>query len=148
MIYLRHSIQSTLKQQTQRFRAGTQRFQSSVGINFDDPDCNVTENIASRIGTDLHNTQNHPIHTLKTIIHDYWKEKDGGFQYFDNLSPIVANYDNFDSLLIPSDHVSRSKSDTYYVNKDNVLRTHTTAHDFQLLKEGYDKFLITGEVYR
>lgn len=32
---------------------------------------------------------------------------------------------NFDDLLIPEDHVSRSPIDTYYVDDQNVLRTHT-----------------------
>lgn len=36
--------------------------------------------------------------------------------------PIV---NNFDDLLIPEDHVSRSPIDTYYVDDQNVLRTHT-----------------------
>lgn len=32
---------------------------------------------------------------------------------------------NFDDLLIPPDHVSRSPIDTYYVDDQRVLRTHT-----------------------
>lgn len=29
---------------------------------------------------------------------------------------------NFDEILIPTDHVSRSPNDTYYVDPDTVLR--------------------------
>ncbi len=29
---------------------------------------------------------------------------------------------NFDEILIPADHVSRSPNDTYYVDPDTVLR--------------------------
>jgi phenylalanyl-tRNA synthetase alpha chain len=64
------------------------------------------------------------------------------------LSPIVSVESNFDSLLIPQDHVSRSKSDTYYLNKETVLRCHTSAHQTFLLKQGFNRFLVTGDVYR
>ena len=54
----------------------------------------------------------------------------------------------FDDLLIPSDHVSRSKSDTYYLSSTHCLRTHTSAHQSTLLSEGHTSFLCTGDVYR
>lgn len=41
--------------------------------------------------------------------------------------PVVSTVDCFDKLRVPPDHVSRSPSDTYYVNADYVLRTHTSA---------------------
>jgi len=66
----------------------------------------------------------------------------------DDLSPIVSTHENFDSLLIPQDHVSRRKSDTYYLNNDTLLRCHTSAHQSKLLKQGMRKFLVTGDVYR
>lgn len=46
------------------------------------------------------------------------------------------------------DHVSRSVSDTYYYDENTVLRTHTTAHQVQLLNEGHTAFLVSGDVYR
>jgi phenylalanyl-tRNA synthetase alpha chain len=67
---------------------------------------------------------------------------------FDNLDPIVSLSDNFDKLLIPQDHPARSKSDTYYVNENLVLRTHTSAHQCQLLEQGHTNFLVTGHVFR
>jgi len=51
-------------------------------------------------------------------------------------------------LLIPPDHVSRSRSDTYYLNDDTVLRTHNSAHQTTLLKAGVNRFLVTGDVFR
>lgn len=124
---------------------------SLEGYSLSDPECNVTHSIASRIGTNLHRKPNHPLYTIKHIIQDYWqntKGGGGGFVCQDNLSPIVSVEDNFDSLLIPQDHVSRSKSDTYYLNKSTVLRCHTSAHQVTLLKQGLNRFLITGDVYR
>ena len=41
------------------------------------------------------------------------------------LDPIVTTDANFDSLLVPSDHPSRKKSDSYYINSVNMLRAHT-----------------------
>ena len=54
---------------------------------------------------------------------------------------------NFTKLLIPDNHPSRSPTDTYYFDKNTVLRTHTTAHDFEML-ESYNAFLMSGDVYR
>lgn len=66
----------------------------------------------------------------------------------DDLNPEVSVADNFDSLLIPAAHPSRSESDTFYVAKDRVLRTHTTAHQVPLLRSGLRNFTVTGQVFR
>lgn len=55
---------------------------------------------------------------------------------------------NFDDVLVQPDHVSRSYNDTYYINTDTVLRTHTSAHQAQKLRDGFTHFLVTGDVYR
>ncbi|PRP81591.1 phenylalanyl-tRNA synthetase [Planoprotostelium fungivorum] len=70
------------------------------------------------------------------------------FTFFDNLNPIVSTHKCFDSLLTPKDHVSRRPSDTYYINKDTVLRTHTSAHQTELMSNHNNAFLVTGDVYR
>jgi hypothetical protein len=49
---------------------------------------------------------------------------------------------------VPANHISRSYNDTYYVNKETVLRCHTSAHQAQKLREGHTHFLLTGDVYR
>ena len=115
--------------------------------NLSDSNCNVTPNIAARIGKKLHLKQNHPLNIIKTVIEDYWNTRHS-FVTRDDLDPIVSTKNNFDSLLIQPDHVSRSMSDTYYFDKNTVLRTHTSAHQTTLLEEGIDRFLVTGDVYR
>ncbi|OLY82109.1 Phenylalanine-tRNA ligase, mitochondrial [Smittium mucronatum] len=60
------------------------------------------------------------------------------YAHYDELPPIVTEYQNFDSLLIPRTHSSRNVSDTYYINKDVLLRTHTSAHQAQLIKAGVE----------
>ncbi|XP_071959206.1 phenylalanine--tRNA ligase, mitochondrial-like isoform X2 [Antedon mediterranea] len=70
------------------------------------------------------------------------------FSVYDNISPIVTVDANFDSVLTPKDHVSRKKGDNYYINKDYMLRAHTSAHQSELVKSGLDAFLLAGDVYR
>lgn len=50
------------------------------------------------------------------------------FKNFDviNIPEIVSVRDIFDLLNAPQDHPSRKEADTYYVDKDHVLRTQTT----------------------
>lgn len=67
---------------------------------------------------------------------------------FDDLDPVVTTYDCFDSMLVPKDHVSRRRTDTYYVNPTHVLRAHTSAHEVAILKQGVTSFLVSGDVYR
>jgi phenylalanyl-tRNA synthetase alpha subunit len=118
-----------------------------LGYNLSSAECNVPPTIASRVGTNLHLQPKHPLHTIKTVIEKYWQKRNG-FITRDDIDPIVSTSHNFDSLLIPPEHVSRSRSDTYYFNKETVLRTHTSAHQTTMLTAGEDRFLVTGDVYR
>ena len=116
------------------------------------PECNVPASIASRLGRNLHLRSSHPLHTIHHKIIQYFNKDQGEgdqFQVFNNLSPIVSTKNNFDLLRIPADHVSRSPSDTYYLNQGTVLRTHTSAHQVDLLSQpNMNRFLVTGDVYR
>jgi phenylalanyl-tRNA synthetase alpha chain len=104
----------------------------------------VSSSIFSKIGRNLHQQPLHPLHTIKSVIHAHLHD----YQQFDDFSPVVPIKNCFDDLLIPADHVSRSVSDTYYVDKLHCLRTHTSAHQSTLLSQGVDKFVVTGDVYR
>jgi phenylalanyl-tRNA synthetase alpha chain len=62
---------------------------------------------------------------------------------------VVSTHQNFDSLGFPDDHPGRSKTDTYYVNKHTVLRTHTSAHQADTFRANEsDGYLISADVYR
>jgi len=118
-----------------------------------DQHTNVSSAISDKIGRNIHMIPKHPINTIKTLIQKYFENpatigKKVSFNKFDTLPPFVTVEANFDSLLIPKDHVSRSPTDTYYVNKDILLRTHTSAHQTDLLKKGEKAFLVSGDVYR
>ena len=114
---------------------------------------NITQSIRDKIPRKLHNQLNHPIEIIKRHIYAYFcsnQMKDRGyiFETFDNFDPIVTIEDNFDKLLIPKNHPARQKTDTYYVDEMHVLRTHTSAHQNELLAKGHKTFLVTGDVYR
>ena len=125
---------------------------SLKNYDFSHQDCNVTPHIASKVGRNLHLQPQHPLNIIRQIIVNYFDHQEHvsgqpKLQHFADLSPIVSTYDNFDSILIPKDHVSRSPSDTYYLNSDTVLRTQTSSHQHSLLQEGHEYFLVTGDVY-
>lgn len=114
---------------------------------------NVGDHIASKIGKNLHLQPNHPLQIINKTIQNYFtaKHKQGDasvFQVFDSMNPKVTVKQNFDDLLFPMDHVSRQPSDTYFYDANNLLRTHTTAHQVELIKKGHEAFLISGDVYR
>ena len=111
------------------------------------PTCNIPTHIAEKVRMEpkLYQRSPHPLFLIKQRIEDFFGED---FASIDSQSPVVTTYSNFDSLLIPSDHVSRSHSDTYYVDDTQCLRTHTSAHQTQLLQQGHTQFLCTGDVYR
>ncbi|GBG61220.1 hypothetical protein CBR_g19753 [Chara braunii] len=114
-----------------------------------DPTNNVSDAIFTRLGMQLHNRPNHPLSILKNVIYSYFDERcPKMFNKFDNLSPIVSTKMNFDEVLVPADHVSRSYNDTYYIDQETVLRCHTSAHQAEMLRGGNTHFLVTGDVYR
>ncbi|KAK7295742.1 hypothetical protein RJT34_18654 [Clitoria ternatea] len=115
----------------------------------DDPTNNVPDNIFSKIGVQLHRRDQHPLGILKNTIYEYFDSSySNKFNKFDDLCPIVSVKENFDDVLVPDDHVSRSYNDTYYIDPQTVLRCHTSAHQAELLRNGYTHFLVTGDVYR
>lgn len=115
---------------------------------------NITTNILSKVDKKLHLCKNHPLSILRTQIQEHvyasYRTRWGGpmFTMLDYLPPIVTVEQNFDSLLVPKDHVSRAKSDNYYINSEYLLRAHTSAHQRDLIKTGLDAFLVCGDVYR
>lgn len=115
---------------------------------------NVTSHVLSFVSRNLHNKNNHPLNLLKRRIIRYmygsYINRRGNplFSVYDDILPVVTTYQNFDSLLVPPNHPSRKKSDTYYLNSNFLLRPHTSAHQNELIKSGLDHFLVIGDVYR
>lgn len=104
---------------------------------------NIGPRIASLIGRKLHLQENHPIEIMKREIVAIL----GGFACIDDLDPFVTTEQNFDSLRMPKDHSSRKRSDSFFSADGKVLRTHTSAHQVDLLRLGHRRFVVVG-VYR
>ncbi|KAM8901729.1 phenylalanine--tRNA ligase, mitochondrial isoform 4-T8 [Lycaon pictus] len=115
---------------------------------------NLSQKVLSRVGRNLHNQQHHPLWLIKERVKEHFYKQYVGrfgtpmFSVYDDLSPVVTTWQNFDSLLIPPDHPSRKKGDNYYLNGNHMLRAHTSAHQWDLLHAGLDAFLVVGDVYR
>jgi phenylalanyl-tRNA synthetase alpha chain len=108
---------------------------------------NLAPNINASISRRLHVQRDHPISITRAIIESRFPTPT--YKYHNTFFPVVSTHQNFDSLGFPEDHPGRSKTDTYYVNKNTVLRTHTSAHQADVFRanesEGY---LISADVYR
>ncbi|KAF9053681.1 phenylalanyl-tRNA synthetase [Hymenopellis radicata] len=105
---------------------------------------NVTPAILSKIPMRLHAQPSHPLHTLRTMIESHYPD----FAHLSSLSPLVTPHKNFDELSFPADHPGRAVTDSYYINKGMMLRTHTSAHEVEVFGKGEDKWLLTADVYR
>ncbi|KIM49111.1 hypothetical protein M413DRAFT_406340 [Hebeloma cylindrosporum] len=105
---------------------------------------NVTPAIISKTPLQLHITPSHPLSTLRELIESAYKD----FTHVSTSSPLVSPYKNFDELSFPLDHPGRATTDSYYVNRDMMLRTHTSAHEVEMFRKGETRWLLTADVYR
>jgi len=106
---------------------------------------NVPPSILAQLGRSLHTLDNHPISITRKLIESRFP----GFQNHNYLKPVVTVHQNFDSLGFAADHPGRSRTDTYYVNEQTVLRTHTTAHEVETFRANTSNgYTISADVYR
>lgn len=105
---------------------------------------NVPASIISKIPLRLHTQQHHPLSTLRGLIESAYPD----FAHLSSLSPLVTPFQNFDELSFPADHPGRSVTDSYYINRDLMLRTHTSTHEVETFRKGETKWLLTADVYR
>ncbi len=72
---------------------------------------------------DLTKKENSPVKIINDVVVNL-----PGFKGFDivDIPKIVTVEDNFDLLNTPADHPSRRESDTYYIDKNHILRTQMT----------------------
>jgi len=109
----------------------------------------IPQSIKDKIGAGLYRKPNHPLTLIKAKIEEYFYQGAGlTFVSIDIEDPFVSTQANFDDLLIPKDHPSRAETDTFYKDENTVLRTHTSAHQTELLREGYHTFIAFGDCYR
>ena len=60
------------------------------------------------------------------------------------------DYHNFGALNFPEHHPARDMQDTFFINKNTVLRTHTSNVQIHLMEENDPplRFIVPGRVYR
>ncbi|MAV33196.1 MAG: phenylalanine--tRNA ligase subunit alpha [Gammaproteobacteria bacterium] len=63
---------------------------------------------------------------------------------------IDDDYHNFSALNVPEHHPARDMQDTFFVDKDIVLRTHTSNVQIHLMEQEEPplRFIVPGRVYR
>lgn len=105
---------------------------------------NIPPSIISKVPLRLHSKLGHPLSTLRGLVESTYPD----FAHLSSLSPIVTPFKNFDELSFPEDHPGRAVTDSYYINKKLMLRTHTSAHEVDTFREGKTKWLLTADVYR
>lgn len=106
---------------------------------------NTPSSILSAIPRRLHLQKDHPLAITRQLIESRFPD----YKYYNELFPVVTVDQNFDSLGFPADHIGRSRTDTYYVNKGTVLRTHTSAHQADTFRANESAgYLISADVYR
>jgi phenylalanyl-tRNA synthetase alpha chain len=104
----------------------------------------------------LYKVPNHPISILTNKVKSYFESEkisdlqipDEKFILKDSFDPLVNTKQAFDDVLIPKDHISRQPSETYYYDENTVLRPHTSVHQVQMIRDNYNSFLVSGDVYR
>ncbi|KAH6999801.1 hypothetical protein EDB80DRAFT_123467 [Ilyonectria destructans] len=108
---------------------------------------NAPANVLDATSRRLHLQEDHPISITRQIIQSNFPAPT--FKCYNDFSPVVSTAQNFDSLGFPVNHPGRALSDTYYLNKDTLLRTHTSAHQADTFRANEsDGYLIAADVYR
>lgn len=89
----------------------------------------------------------HPIEALKKDLIEYFIER--GFELKDG-SDIETDYYCFEALNVPKEHPAREMQDTFYIDGETVLRTHTSAMQVRTMesKQPPIKMISTGNAYR
>ncbi|KAH8914287.1 phenylalanyl-tRNA synthetase [Atractiella rhizophila] len=105
---------------------------------------NVPPSILAKKDQNLYLNPSHPIGILRSLIHSSLSS----YTSIPAPSPIVSTYKNFDELGFPPDHPGRSVKDSYYLNQNTMLRTHTSAHEVDTFRMGHDRWILTADVYR
>ena len=89
----------------------------------------------------------HPISIVKNKIIDIFSKI--GFDISEGPE-IEDDWHNFTALNLPEYHPARDMQDTFFINKDIVLRTHTSNVQIHLMEvnEPPLRFIVPGRVYR
>ncbi len=72
-----------------------------------------------------------------------------GFSVFEGPE-LESDYNNFEALNFPADHPARDMQDTFFINNDFVLRTHTSPVQIRIMEQYKPpvRAIMPGRVYR
>ncbi len=90
------------------------------------------------------------IHPISQVLSDVIGIfTDFGFEVTEGPE-IETDYYNFESLNIPKNHPARDMQDTFYLDKDKLLRTHTSPMQIRVMEKNNPpiKIISPGKVYR
>ena len=89
----------------------------------------------------------HPISQVMNEISDIFKNI--GFSIFPG-DEVEDEFYNFEALNIPKYHPARDMQDTYYLNNEKLLRTHTSASQIHFMENNKPpvRIISPGRVYR
>jgi phenylalanyl-tRNA synthetase alpha chain len=98
-------------------------------------------------GTPLARGSLHPLTQLRRRIEDVFIGM--GYEVFDGRE-VDSVYYNFEALNTPEAHPSRDAQDTFYVDEDTVLRTHTSPSQIRAMEAHEPPVYVVslGRVYR
>ena len=89
----------------------------------------------------------HPLTMIQQQIEDIFISM--GFQVAEGYD-VEDDFHNFDALNTPKDHPSRNLADTFYIEKDVLLRTHTSTVQIRVMEKYKPpiKIIAPGRCYR
>ena len=89
----------------------------------------------------------HPITQVLNLIEDFFSS--AGFSVVEGPE-IEDDYHNFEALNIPKHHPARAMHDTFYFNKELLLRTHTSPVQVRVMEEQRPpiRIICPGRVFR
>ncbi|EMR08933.1 phenylalanine-tRNA ligase [Pneumocystis murina B123] len=146
IFFCRNLSKKTAKKDTEKIN--TKEYVSILGENYPlDSWTNITPAILKAVEKKLHFQVSHPLGILRQTIESQFDASN--YEIFNDFSPVVSTVENFDLLNFPIDHPDRKSTNTYYINKNQILRTHTSAHQVDAFKRmKKNGFLISADVYR
>lgn len=89
----------------------------------------------------------HPISTIQRDLMKFFESR--GFE-IKSGNDVETDYYCFEALNVPKDHPARDAQDSFYINPEVVLRTHTSATQIRTMEQQKPpiKMVSTGMVYR
>ncbi|EAS07559.1 phenylalanine-tRNA ligase (macronuclear) [Tetrahymena thermophila SB210] len=120
---------------------------------------NITPKIIELAGQELYKQPNHPLGIMRYKMEEFFtndkykkgflhEKKKFPFVIGDSFSPVISVQQNFEDLLIPKDHVSRKRSDTYYISENYIMRPQATANERNMFEQKAEAFVIFADCFR